>query len=85
MNFFIFSPFLLYWKVYFSPWAMGSVKSSDTDNNESNKPNPKSLAYTGSKKSLVELGVPKNELFHFFHIFCSTEKLIFFRHILQIY
>ncbi len=39
------------------------------DYKESNKPNLKFLAYIGSKKSLVELGVPKNELFNFFHIF----------------
>ncbi len=45
---------------------MGSVKSSNTDYNESNKSNPKSLALIGFEKSLVELGVPKNEHFHFF-------------------
>ncbi len=52
-------------------------KLSSTDYNELTKPNPKSLAYVGSKKSLVKLGVPKNELFHFFHIFSSTEKFSF--------
>ncbi len=51
-----------------------SAKSSITDYNESNKPTPKSLAYIGSEKSLVELEVSKNELFH---IFCSTEKFTF--------
>ncbi len=56
---------------------MYSVKLSSTDYNESTKPNPKSLAYIGSKKSLVELGVPKNELFHFFSNFSSTEKFTF--------
>ncbi len=44
-----------------------SAKSSNTDYNESNKPTPKSLAYIGSEKLLVELGVPKNELFTFSH------------------
>ncbi len=34
------------------------AKLSSTDYNESNKSNPKSLAHIGSKKSLVELGVP---------------------------
>ncbi len=43
------------------------AKSSSTDYNQWNKPTPKSLAHTGSKKSLVELGVSKNELFHFSH------------------
>ncbi len=74
---FPFSHFSLYWKVYFSLWAIDSVKSSSTDYNESNKPNPKSLAHIGSKKSFVELGVSKNERFHFFHIFRSTEKFTF--------
>ncbi len=55
----------------------GSVKSSSTDYNESNKPNLKFLAHIGSKKSLVELCVSKNELSDFFHIFRFTEKLIF--------
>ncbi len=45
--------------------------------NESNKPNLKSLAHIGSEKSLVELGVSKNELFDFFHIFHSTENFTF--------
>ncbi len=39
-----------------------SVKLSSTDYNRSNKPNPKSLARIGSEKSLIELGVSKNEL-----------------------
>ncbi len=43
-----------------------SAKLSSTYYNESNKPTAKSVAHTGSEKSLVELGVPKNELFHFF-------------------
>ncbi len=54
-----------------------SAKSSSTDYNESNKPTPKFLAHVGSEKSLVELGLPKNELFHFFHIFRYTEKFTF--------
>ncbi len=73
-----FSLFSAYWKVYFSPWAMGSVKSSSTDNNESNKPNPKSLAQTVSEKLLVELRVPKNELFHLFSHFSLYWKVYFF-------
>ncbi len=40
-------------------------------------PNWKSLAHIESKKSLAGFRVPKNELFHFFHIFCSTEKFTF--------
>ncbi len=80
MSFFTFSYFPLYWKVYFSPWAMSSVKSSSTDYNESNKPNKpnlKSLAHIGSGKSLVELGVPKNETFFFSH-FSLCWKFYFF-------
>ncbi len=56
---------------------MGSVKSASTDYNESNQPNPKSLIHIGSEKSLFELRVLKNGLFHFFHILCSTEKFTF--------
>ncbi len=51
-----------------------STKLSSTDYNESNKPTLKSLDHIGSVKSLVELGVPKNELFH---IFRTIEKFIF--------
>ncbi len=43
------------------------AKLSSTDYNESNKPNRKSLAHIGSEKSLVEPGVPKNELSLFSH------------------
>ncbi len=32
--FFTFSHFSLYWKIYFSPWATDSVKSSSTDSNQ---------------------------------------------------
>ncbi len=78
MSFFTFSHFLLYWKVYFSPWAMGSVKSSSTDYNELKKPNPNSLRYIGSKKSLIEIAVPKNELFQFFLHFSLYWKVYFF-------
>ncbi len=42
-----------------------NAKSSSTDYNESNKPTLKFLAHVGPVKSLVELGVPKNELFTF--------------------
>ncbi len=54
-----------------------SEKLSSTDYNESNKPTPKSLAHIGSEKSLVELGVPKNELYHFFTFFALLESLLF--------
>ncbi len=56
---------------------MVNAKSSNTDNNESSIPNWKSLAHIESEKSFAEFGVPKNELSHFFHIFCSTEKFTF--------
>ncbi len=56
---------------------MGSVKSSGTDYNESNKPNTKFLAHIGSEKSLVEFEIPKKELFTFFHIFRLAEKFTF--------
>ncbi len=36
-----------------------------------NKPNPKSLAHIGSKKSLAKLGVPKNE-----HARISKSKIL---------
>ncbi len=52
-----------------------SAKSSSTDYNELNKPTLKSLAHIGSEKSLVEVGVPKNEFFHFFR---STEEFTFY-------
>ncbi len=55
-----------------------SAKLASTDYNESNKPTPKSLAHIRSEKSIVELGIPENELFHFsFQIFRSTEKFTF--------
>ncbi len=44
------------------------AKLSSTDYKESNKPNPKSLAYIGSKKLLLKLGVPKNKLSLFSHV-----------------
>ncbi len=75
---FTFPHFLFYWKVYFSPSAMGSVKLSSTDHNELNKLNPKSLAHVGSKKSFVKLTVPKNELFHFIPHFSLYWKVYFF-------
>ncbi len=76
-NLFHFFTFFALLKSFFSPWAMDSVKSWSTDYNELNEPNPRSLAYIGPKKSLVELGVPKNEIFHCFHIFPSIEKFAF--------
>ncbi len=54
-----------------------SAKSSSTDYNESNKPTPKSLAYIGSEKSFVELGVLKNKLFYFFTFFALLKSLLF--------
>ncbi len=66
------------------PWLRGksytfdfSAKSSSTDYKESNKPTPKSLAHIGSEKSLVELGIPKNELFHVFTFFTLLKSLLF--------
>ncbi len=77
MSFFTSLHFSFCRKVYFLPLAMGSVKLSSTDYNEPNKPNLKSLAHIGSEKSLVELGVPKNKLFHFFPHLRSTENFTF--------
>ncbi len=54
-----------------------SARSSNIDYNKSNKPNPKFLTHIESEKLLVELGVSRNELSHFFHIFRSTEKFSF--------
>ncbi len=53
-----------------------SSKSSSADNNESSKPTPKSPAHIGSEKLLVELEIPKNELFHFSHF--SLYRKVFF-------
>ncbi len=53
-----------------------SAKLSSTDCNELNKPTLKSLAHIGFEKSLVELEVPKNELFHFSTIFTLVKSLI---------
>ncbi len=53
------------------------AKLSSTYYNESNKPNPKSLARIRSEKSLVEIRVPENELFHFFYIFALLKGLLF--------
>ncbi len=66
---FHFFTFFALLKVYFSLWAMSGVKLSSADYNGSNKPNPKSLAHIESEKSLVKVGVPKNELFTFFTFF----------------
>ncbi len=44
-----------------------SAKLPSTDYNESNKPTLKSLSHIGSEKSLLELGVTKNELLTFSH------------------
>ncbi len=51
-------------------------KSSSTDYNEANEPTPKSLAHIKSKKLLVELEVPKIELFHFFTFFALLKSLL---------
>ncbi len=69
LHFFHFS---LNWKIYFSPRAMGRVKSSSTDHKESNKPNSKFLA-----NHLSNFEFQKMSFFTFFHIFCSTEKFTF--------
>ncbi len=53
------------------------AKWSSTNYNEWNKPTLKSLAHVGSKKSLVHLGVPKNELFHFFTFLAILKSLLF--------
>ncbi len=44
-----------------------SAKLSSNDYNESNKPNPKSLAHVGSEKSLVELEFQKMNFLLFSH------------------
>ncbi len=54
-----------------------SAKSSSTDYNKSNKPTLKSLTRIGFKKSLVELEVPKNELFYFFTFLTLVKSLLF--------
>ncbi len=66
---------ILYVRCFRKPWLRVKAvnfgfmaKLSSTDYNESNKPNPKTLAYVGSKKLLVELGVPKKELSLFSHV-----------------
>ncbi len=53
------------------------ARSLSTDYNELNKPTLKSLVHIGSKKLLVELKVPKNELFHFFTFFALLKSLFF--------
>ncbi len=53
------------------------AKLSSTDHNELNKPTLKSRAHIGSEKSLVERGVPKNELLHFFPFFSLLKSLLF--------
>ncbi len=64
------------------PWLKSfrfdfSAKSSSTDYKKLNKPTPKSLAHIGSKKSLVELGISKNEPFPFFTFFTLLKYLLF--------
>ncbi len=44
-----------------------SVKSLSPDNNESNKPTPKSAAHIGSEKSFIELEFQKMSFFTFSH------------------
>ncbi len=53
------------------------AKSSSTDYNESNEPSPTFVARIGSEKLLVKLGVPKNELFHYFTFFVHLKGLLF--------
>ncbi len=66
-------------------WLMVKLVNSDfsaklwsTDHNEWSKPTLKSLAHIGSEKSLVKLGVPKNEFFHFSSHFLLYWKVFFF-------
>ncbi len=54
---------------------MGSVESSVLIMSRISQ--TRSPQLIGSEKLLVELEVPKNEPFHFFHIFRSTEKFNF--------
>ncbi len=54
-----------------------SAKSSITDYNESNNSTWKSLPHMRSVKSLIELEVPKNQLFHFFTFFAPLKSLLF--------
>ncbi len=54
-----------------------SAKLLSTGYKESNKPTPKSLARTGTEKSLVELKVPKNNLFNFLTFFAQLKSLFF--------
>ncbi len=65
------------WLIVKSVSSDFSAKSSSTDYNELNKTTPKSVAHIGSKKSLVELCVPKNELFHFSTFFDLLKSLLF--------
>ncbi len=54
-----------------------STKSSSTDHNESNKTTLKPIAHVGFEKWFVELGILKNELFHFFTFFTQLKTLLF--------
>ncbi len=53
------------------------AKLSSNDYNESNTPNPKSLAHVGSEKSLVELKFQKMNVFTFFTYFSRLKSLLF--------
>ncbi len=53
-----------------------SAKLSSPDYNDLNKTTPKSVAHIGSKKSLAELRVQKNELFRFFTFFALLKVYI---------
>ncbi len=77
-------PTLRPWMPFRKPWLRVKLvnfdfgaKSSSTDYNKSNKLTPKSLAHIRSEKSLVELRLPKNELFHFFTFFAPLKSLLF--------
>ncbi len=65
-------------KVSFSSSAIGNVKSSSTDYNESNNPNLKYLTHIGSEKSLVELEIQKLSFFTFFFTFFALQKSLLF-------
>ncbi len=58
-----------HFSLYFSPWTTISAKLSSTDYNESNKPNPKFLAFKGLEKTLVELKSSKKWGFSRFSLY----------------
>ncbi len=73
---FTFSCFLLYWKVYFSPWAIGSLKSSSTDYNELQEAKPEVLSLYRIQ-GLLNLQFQKMSFFTFFTFFTLLKRLLF--------